>query len=162
MGPNALWPIQPKFWVCHGGWPRCSAPMPHPLDKSWPRACTRRSWRANTLSSAVFKVDISFIWSVLHRLFLHRNRLLLGVTTARLSRWTAEQSAKCWRDDGVDRWIDADVEVRQTVGDRHQYANAANWGLNDTSLKYHQPLTAHRSVEIVTSLKYLTASTTIN
>ena len=27
MGPNALWPTQPKFWVGHGPpGPRCSAP----------------------------------------------------------------------------------------------------------------------------------------
>ena len=29
VGPNALWPTQPKFWVGHGPpGPRCSAPMP--------------------------------------------------------------------------------------------------------------------------------------
>jgi len=30
VGPNALWPTQPKFWVGHGP-PgiRCSAPLPH-------------------------------------------------------------------------------------------------------------------------------------
>jgi len=82
VGPNALWPTQPKFWVGHGPpGPRCSTPNVTPILRSvhWRKINERIEYKLVSLINKVLTT------SQPDTLFSQQNPLLTNIIRHPLS-----------------------------------------------------------------------------